>query len=149
VTTPSEPPVEPPREVKFATWLWYATAALILVTSVILFTGRETAAQQARQTRVEGLTPDEVYSASITAAVVLSLVGLVLGALVAFAATKLAGATTWARIFLTVTGILIIVFNMIGFSTLGLLTAFTAFGGVLVMYLKPVQDFFAAAKQAR
>lgn len=140
---------EPPREIKFATWLWYATAAFILITSVILFVGRETAAQEAKRTPVNGLSPDEVYSASMTAAVALSFVGLVLGALVGFAATKLARATTWARIFLTVAGILIILFNMIGFSALGLLTALTAFGGVLAMYLKPANDFFVAARQSR
>jgi hypothetical protein len=132
-----------------AFWLWIATAVFIFVTSAILFFGRETAAQQARNTRVENMSPEQLEAASVLAAIVLSLVGVVLAAFVAWAATRLRTGAAWVRISLTVAGIAIILFNLIGFSALGLLTAFAAFGGVILMYLKPANDFFVAAKQRR
>lgn len=132
-----------------AFWLWIATAVLIFATSVILFFGRETAAQQARNAQVENMTAEQLEAASVLAAIVLSLVGVVLAAFVAWTATRLRTGAGWARISLTIAGIAIILFNMIGFSALGLLTAFAAFGGIILMYLKPANDFFVAAKQSR
>lgn len=134
---------------QLAFWLWIATAVLIFVTSAILFFGRNTAAEQARNSQVQGMSPEQLEAASVLAAIVLSLVGVVLAAFVGWTATKLRTGATWARISLTIAGIAIILFNMIGFSALGLLTAFAAFGGIIMMYLKPANDFFVAAKQRR
>lgn len=158
MTIPSEPdageptplpPTGPPREVQLSFWLWIATAGLILFTSIVLFLGRRTAAEQARNANIGGLTPDQAAAAASTTATLLAVAGLVTAALIVWAATKLRHGTGWARTLLTVAGVAVILFNMIGFSPVGLLTAITAFGGVITLHLRPAQDFFTAAKQSK
>lgn len=149
MTTPSEPAAGgTPREIQLAFWLWIVTAVLVFITSVLLFASRGLAMEQARKSPPPGVTAEQAESIAGTTVIGLTVAGVVLAGLLVWAATKLRTGTGWARVLLTVAGVAIILFNMLGFTLLGVMTAIGAFTGVVVMYLRPSQDFFVSAKRA-
>ncbi|MFD1146835.1 hypothetical protein [Saccharothrix hoggarensis] len=138
-----------PKELRLSFWLWITAAALVALTSLLVMTQRESATEAARRAGgTQGLT-EEQFQAAVTASLLFLLVlGLVMGGLLAFFAVKARAGRGWARVALTVLGALVFVYNVLGFSLLGLLTGLVVAVAMVTLHLPATKQHFDAVKRA-
>ncbi|MEU4739466.1 hypothetical protein AB0G02_03235 [Actinosynnema sp. NPDC023658] len=142
------PSVPEPKEVRLSFFLWIAGAVLLLVSAILVITQRDVAIQEARKTNTAGVTPDQLESAVTAVLWGLVVVGVVLAALMALFAVKARAGRNWARIALTVLGVIVALYHLIGFSLLGLLIVLVVVAAVVTMYLPASKAYFDSVKRA-
>jgi len=140
----SDPAVEAPKEVQLSFWLWIATAALMVVGALLILTQRDVVLAELRKADTSGLTEEQLQSFATISVVFYVLVGVVLAGLFAFFAIKMRAGRNWARITLLVLGIIVLLYQVIGLTLIGLLTALVVLGGLITLNLKPSTAYFAA-----
>jgi len=148
-------PTAPPRTVNIAFWLYVAGAVLSVISGII--TIAVVSGSRADQVRIieqqgtdlRGLTAQQVADASVTFLVTWSIVTLIFWAVVfvLFAYFMRRGAN-WARIVLTVLTVLSLLNLLTGFGT-GLLQVLATIVAVVLMWLRPSNEYFAAVKASK
>ena len=148
-------PTSPPNTVNIAFWLYVAGAVLSVISGII--TIAVVSGSRADQVRVieqqgadlRGLTAQQVADASVTFLVTWSIVTLIFWAVVfvLFAYFMRRGAN-WARIVLTVLTVLSLLNLLTGFGT-GLLQVLATIVAVVLMWLRPSNEYFGAVKAAK
>lgn len=144
------PPVAgEPRELRLSFWLWITAAVLLALSSLLVLTQRDAAVEAARRTSgTQGLSEEQFQSAVTASLVFLLIIGLVLGGLMAFFAFKARAGRGWARISLTVLGVVVFLYHLLGFSLLGLLIVLVVGAAVVTLYLPASKSYFDAVKRA-
>lgn len=148
--TPSGRPVAvEPKEVRLSFWLWITGAVLLVLSSVLVLTQRDEAVEAARRAAgTQGLS-EEQFQAAVTASLVfIVVIGLVLGGLMTFFAVKARAGRGWARVSLTVLGAVVFLYNLLGFSLLGLIIVVVVGAAVVTLYLPASKAYFDAVKRA-
>ncbi|MFI9007091.1 tripartite tricarboxylate transporter TctB family protein [Actinosynnema sp. NPDC053489] len=142
------PAVAEPREVRLSFFLWLAGALLLVVSSVLVLTQRETALEEARKAPpTPGVTTEQLESAVTAVLVFLVILGIVLAALMAFFAVKARAGRNWARIALTVLGVVVLLYHLFGFSLVGLIIVLVVAAAVVTLYLPASKAYFDSAKR--
>lgn len=141
------PAVAEPKEVRLSFFLWLATSLLLVVSAVLIFTDRDVALEEARRTQAEGVTPEQLEAAVNVVLVTFVVIGVLLAALLAFFAFKVRAGRNWARITLTVLGVIVLIFNLLSFTWLGVLIVLAAAGAIVAMYLPASKAYFDSAKR--
>jgi hypothetical protein len=148
-------PSEPPRTVVIAFWLYIAGAALSvisgIITIVIVSGSRDQllSAVQRPGINLRGATPQQAADAALVVAIVFTIVTLLFWAitLVLFAFFLRRGAN-WARIILTILTVLSLL-NIINGYGAGFLEFALAVVAVVLIWLRPSNEYFAAVKAAK
>lgn len=143
------PAVPEPKEVRLSFFLWLAGALLLVVSSVLVLTQRGTALEEARraQNQTPGVTTEQLESAVTAVLVFLVIIGVVLAALMAFFAVKARAGRNWARITLTILGVVVFLYHLIGFSLIGVLIMLVVAAAVVTLYLPASKAYFDSAKR--
>ncbi|MFE2757167.1 hypothetical protein ACFXGA_34745 [Actinosynnema sp. NPDC059335] len=143
------PAVPEPKEVRLSFFLWLAGALLLVVSSVLVLTQRGTALEEARkaQNQTPGVTVEQLESAVTAVLVFLVIIGVVLAALMAFFAVKARAGRNWARIALTILGVVVFLYHLIGFSLIGVLIMLVVAAAVVTLYLPASKVYFDSAKR--
>lgn len=156
---------ERPTTIRYAFWAWMGAVALNLVTTAIAFAtigdtvdkavadAARTAPAGADQAAIEAAARGGVYGA---------LVGsLVFTLFVAFLAVRANGGAGWARIVLTVAGVVNVLLGLSALAvvgvaangalvgSLGLLALLLQLAGLVLLWLRPSSAFFAEHKRAK
>ena len=147
-------PTAPPRTVNIAFWLFVAGAVLSVISGII--TVATIGSQRAqfldavqKSDQNSSLDPQSVADAVIAGATVWAIVTLIFWAVafVLFAFFMRRGAN-WARIVLTVLTVLSLLNIINGFGT-GFLQFALAVVGVVLIWLRPSSEYFAAVKASK
>jgi hypothetical protein len=153
-STPAPPPLneselrEAPKEVEISFWLWIATTALMLVGALLTITQRDTVLDAIRKADTTGLTEDQLQSFATISVAFYVIMGLVLAGLFVLFALKARAGKNWARISLMILGGVVFLFQVLGLSILGVLTALVVLGGIVTLNLKPSTQYFAANRKS-
>jgi hypothetical protein len=151
---PVAAPTAPPRTVNIAFWLYVAGAVLSIISGII--TIATIGSQRAQfldavknSSQTSSQDPNSVVDAVIAAATVWAIVTLIFWAVtfVLFAYFMRRGAN-WARIVLTVLTVLSLLNLVTGFGT-GFLQVVAAIVAVVLMWLRPSNEYFAAVKASK
>lgn len=153
--TPVVAPSEPPRTVTIAFWLYIAGAVLSVISGIItIITVSGSRAQflsaiEQQNANLRGATPQQAADAALVVAIVFTIVTLLFWAitLVLFAFFMRRGAN-WARIILTILTVLSLL-NIIDGYGAGFLEFALAVVAVVLIWLRPSNEYFAAVKAAK
>jgi len=148
-------PSEPPRTVTIAFWLYIAGAVLSVISGIItiaIVSGSRAqllSAVQRPGINLRGATPQQAADAALVVAIVFTIVTLLFWAitLVLFAFFLRRGAN-WARIILTILTVLSLL-NIINGYGAGFLEFALAVVAVVLIWLRPSNEYFAAVKAAK
>ncbi|WP_158845194.1 hypothetical protein [Saccharothrix deserti] len=143
----ARPETVQPREVRLSFWLWIAGAVLLVLSSALVLVQRDEAVEAARRAGTQGLTEEQFQAAVTVSLVFVLVVGLILGALMAFFAFKAKAGRGWARVALTVLGVVVFLYHLLGFSLVGLLIVLVVGAAVVTLYLPASKAYFDAAKR--
>ncbi len=144
-----QPALPEPKEVRLSFFLWLAGAILLVVSSVLVLTQRETALEEARKAPpTPGVTAEQLESAVTAVLVFLVIIGVVLAALMVFFAFKARAGRNWARITLTVLGAAVFLYHLFGFSLIGLVIVLVVAAAVVTLYLPASKAYFDSVKRA-
>ncbi|MDR6972179.1 hypothetical protein [Leifsonia shinshuensis] len=151
---PLADPTAPPRNVNIAFWLFVAGAVLSVISGIITIVAigsqRADFLEAVRQSNRNGsANPESVADAVIAGATTWAIITLIFWAvaLVLFAFFMRRGAN-WARIVLTVLTVLSLL-NIINGYGAGFLQFALAVVGVILIWLRPSNEWFAAVKAAK
>ena len=144
----------PPQEVEVSAKLWFASIVLGLVAGLLtlLLTDRDALAQEIL-TADAAITADQARSAVTVGLVVALVITLAILALEVFFVSKMRDGRGWARIVLTVLGVLSVLSSLVGLGaglTLGGLTNLVSLvlvaAAVVLMYRPAATAYFAATR---
>jgi hypothetical protein len=152
-TPPTRPSMAPPREVVWATYAMYASIALSLINLIVTLadsSGYKDAIRDADPNRTVDV--DAVYTAAVVFAVIVTLL---IAALYVFLAINLRKGKNWARI---VTWVVVGIFTLLGLiglgsdapgiaRLLGILVLLTNAATLVLLAMRPSNQFFAAMRQ--
>jgi hypothetical protein len=144
----SAPVAEVPKEVQLSYWLWIAAAALMVIGAVLTLAQRDAVLDTLRAANTTNLTEEQLQSFATISVTFYVLVGLILAGLFVWFAMKARVGRNWARIALIILGAVVFLFQVLGLSLLGIVTALVVLGGLITLNLKPSTRFFAASKAA-
>ncbi|MEV1114072.1 hypothetical protein AB0I91_03320 [Actinosynnema sp. NPDC049800] len=144
-----QPAVPEPKEVRLSFFLWLASAILLVVSSALVLTQRETALEEARKAPpTPGITVEQLESTVTAILVFLVIMGVVLAGLMVFFALKARAGRNWARIALTVLGAAVFLYHLVGFSLVGLVIVLVVAAAVVTLYLPASKAYFDSVKRA-
>ncbi|MFD0199333.1 MULTISPECIES: hypothetical protein [Saccharothrix] len=144
------PALPEPKEVRLSFFLWLASAILLVVSSALVLTQREAALEEARKTAASTpeVTPEQLEAAVNLVLVGSVIIGVVLAALMVLFAMKARAGRNWARVTLTVIGVLVFLYHLVGFSLVGLVIVLVVAAAVVTLYLPASKAYFDSAKRA-
>ncbi len=160
-TPPPAPPIMPtaaeaqaaatgepaPRTVQYGLGLLLASGALCLVASLLALLFRQQQIDyQIRHPPVAGLTPDDIRKNVTIQATLLIVAAVVNGAFIWLFGTKVRVGERRARIRLTVTVVLLGLFQVFFGSAISSLGVLLGIIGLILLYLPRAREFFAAEK---
>lgn len=149
-------PLAPPREVIWATYLMFAQVALAVISAILNLADSEGFKDAIREAQ-PNLTPDEVDSAYNVGVVFTVVIGIVFAALYLLLALQVRKGKNWARIVTFVIAGLGLLFGLLGLAAdapalsrfLGLIGLLLDAAIIVLLLLKPSNDYFAAQKAPR
>jgi type IV secretory pathway VirB2 component (pilin) len=144
------PAVPEPKEVRLSFFLWLAGAVLLAVSALLMLGDREAALEEARNVpATPGITVEQLESTITAILVFLVIIGVVLAGLMALFAFKARAGRNWARVVLTVLGVVVFLYNLFfapNFVGLVLLPVLAA--AVVTLYLPGSKTYFDSVKRA-
>ncbi len=149
----AHPPAEslrPPVPVQVAFWIWIASAVLVLVRAVLVFGQKNEIISELRTQKPAGLSPSEYPQAAQTLIEVQVAVFVLAALFYVFFAYKVRGGRNWARLTITVLTVIGVIYSAYtGLNWNVILSLLISVVAVVLVYLRPSADYFAAYKRAK
>lgn len=139
-------PVERPREVNIAFWLIVAAGVLSLIAIPFnIAAARQLSQGQLTTSNGQSISP-ETFNSMLTGVAVVT--AIIIAALYALVAVFVRRGANWARILGTVFAAISLL-SLIGSTLPTVLQVLLGVAAIVLLYLRPSNEFFAARKRAR